>query len=44
MNQPVHCPDQEIARYSCYRTQQAIQVDGLLDEAAWAQAPWGSRV
>ena len=26
----------EIARYACYRTGQVIQVDGKLDEAAWA--------
>lgn len=26
--------------YLCYRTETAISVDGRLDEAAWAAAPW----
>jgi hypothetical protein len=35
--------DQAIARYTCYRTREPIQVDGKLDEAAWAQAPRSHR-
>ena len=37
------CSEREIARYTCYRTRQPIDVDGRLDEAAWAQAPTSPR-
>ena len=30
---------EEVARYTCYRTDTAITVDGRLDEAAWLAAP-----
>jgi hypothetical protein len=35
--------EREIARYTCYRTREPIQIDGTLDKAAWAQAPKSPR-
>ena len=29
-----------LARYTCYRAAQPLRIDGQLDEAAWAAAPW----
>lgn len=31
-------PDNEIARYTCYRTHQPIQIDGNLNKAVWNKA------
>jgi hypothetical protein len=31
-----------VARYTCYRTSQPVQIDGRLEEAAWRQAPWSA--
>ena len=38
-----NCPETTVARYTCYRTHAPIQIDGLLDERAWAQAPRSHR-
>lgn len=43
MRLQAECTNQEITRYTCYRTQQAIQVDGTLDEPAWDLAPKSRR-
>ena len=37
------CSEQEVAHYTCYRTQSAIQVDGRLDKPAWQKAPRSPR-
>ena len=29
----------DVARYTCYRTREALSIDGKLDEAAWKAAP-----
>ncbi len=39
----LQCSDEEIARYTCYRTNQSIQIDGNLDEAVWQKAPRSER-
>ncbi len=31
-------PDNEIARYTCYRTNQSIEIDGNLNKAVWNKA------
>ncbi|MFH1567048.1 MAG: carbohydrate-binding family 9-like protein [Gemmatimonadota bacterium] len=41
LNQPFS--DDEIAHYTCYRTPEAIAVDGRLDEPAWQRAPKSPR-
>jgi Carbohydrate family 9 binding domain-like len=33
----------EVAQYTCYRTSSSMQIDGKLNEAAWALAPKSSR-
>jgi hypothetical protein len=33
-----NCPEEQIARTTCYRTRRPIQVDGHLDKRAWQQA------
>jgi hypothetical protein len=37
------CPENEIARYTAYRTDVPITIDGKLDEAAWKRAPLSPR-
>lgn len=37
------CPESEIARYTAYRVNQPIGIDGLLDEPAWQHAPLSPR-
>ena len=37
------CPESEIARYTAYRVNQPIRVDGRLDESAWQRAPQSPR-
>ena len=37
------CPENEIARYTCYRTHQPIHVDGKIDEGLWSKAPKSAR-
>lgn len=39
----IPCSDAEIAHYTAYRTRQAIEVDGRLDEAAWGRVPRSPR-
>jgi hypothetical protein len=41
--QPEHCPDDSIARYTAYRADAPIQIDGDLSKAAWARAPRSTR-
>lgn len=43
MHQPTPCSPAQIAHYTCYRTRQPIQIDGLLNEAVWQQAPRSPR-
>lgn len=31
--------DGDLARYTCYRTETAIEIDGELDDSAWSKAP-----
>jgi hypothetical protein len=38
MIQSTNCPDDQIARTTCYRTRYPIQVDRHLNEAAWQEA------
>src|SRR5205085_3856733 len=33
------CPENQVAHYTAYKTSGRIKIDGLLDEAAWHQAP-----
>ncbi|HMO56263.1 MAG TPA: carbohydrate-binding family 9-like protein [Roseiflexaceae bacterium] len=40
---PFPWPDQQIARYTAYRTTGPITVDGRLDEASWQHAPRSPR-
>ena len=37
------CPDENIARYTCYRTSQPLQTDGSLTKPAWLSAPKSKR-
>ncbi|MFM1768905.1 MAG: hypothetical protein RJA22_1434 [Verrucomicrobiota bacterium] len=37
------CPPEEVARYTAYRTDQPLRIDGRLDEAAWRHAPTSPR-
>mgnify|MGYP003350167957 CR=1 FL=1 len=37
------CPESEIARYTAYRIQEPIHIDGQLDEPVWRQAPQSPR-
>ncbi len=37
------CPEEEIGHYTCYRTPEAIHIDGLLNERAWQKAPKSPR-
>ena len=37
------CPDNEIARYTAYRVNEPIKIDGRLDEAVWTNATWSPR-
>lgn len=37
------CPPGEIARYTAYRTDQPIRIDGRLDEPVWRHAPTSPR-
>ncbi len=37
------CPENEIARYTAYRIQEPIRIDGHLDEAVWSRAPKSPR-
>ncbi len=43
MTAEVHCPENEIAHYTCYRINQPIPVDGKLDKALWSKAPKSPR-
>jgi hypothetical protein len=45
MTQPIHssCADENIARYTCYRTPEPIQIDGDLNKPAWRSAPKSGR-
>ena len=40
---PQSFSDEMIARYTCYRTPQPIQIDGSLDKPVWANAPKSPR-
>lgn len=40
---PFPVPDHEVAHYSAYKVNEAIHVDGKLDEAAWQAAPRSPR-
>lgn len=42
MTSPV-CSDETIARYTCYRTAQPLQIDGSLTKPAWLNAPKSQR-
>jgi hypothetical protein len=33
------CSEEELGHYTCYRTTEAIHIDGRLDEGAWKKAP-----
>jgi hypothetical protein len=37
------CGENDLARYTCYRTSHKIEVDGRLDKPAWREAPRSSR-
>jgi hypothetical protein len=37
------CPENEVARYTAYRTGEAIRIDGRLEEAVWQKAPLSPR-
>jgi hypothetical protein len=37
------CPENEIAKYTAYRTREAVQIDGRLDEPVWRKAPFSPR-
>jgi hypothetical protein len=37
------CPEEELARYTCYRAQGPVSIDGNLDKRLWAAAPRSGR-
>lgn len=37
------CPEEEVGHYTCYRTNEAIDIDGRLDEQSWQKAPKSPR-
>jgi hypothetical protein len=37
------CPEEELARYTCYRAQGPVSIDGNLDKRHWASAPRSGR-
>lgn len=37
------CSEEEIGHYTCYRTNEAINIDGRLDEKTWQKAPKSPR-
>lgn len=37
------CPENEVARYTAYRINEPIKIDGHLSEPAWTNAPWSPR-
>jgi hypothetical protein len=37
------CPENEIARYTAYRVDEPIKIDGQLDEPVWTNASWSPR-
>ena len=37
------CPEEEVGHYTCYRTHEAINIDGRLDEDSWKKAPKSPR-
>ncbi len=43
MTKPYGCLEEDIGHYMCYRTDEAIQVDGHLDEMSWQKAPKSPR-
>ncbi|GAB4530903.1 MAG: hypothetical protein OHK0046_51690 [Anaerolineae bacterium] len=43
MNTEPFCPDTNITRYTCYRSNQPIMIDGRLDKAVWQHAPKSAR-
>jgi hypothetical protein len=42
-NSTFPCPENEIARYTAYRTREPIKVDGRLDEPVWKRTPLSPR-
>lgn len=43
MNNSLPCHEEEIARYTCYRTRSPLSITGRLDEAVWQKAPQSPR-
>ena len=37
------CSEEDIGHYTCYRTDEVIQIDGRLDEDSWQKAPKSSK-
>jgi hypothetical protein len=37
------CPEDKVGHYTCYRTNEAIQIDGHLNENVWQKAPRSPR-
>jgi hypothetical protein len=37
------CPEEEVGHYTCYRTNEAINIDGHLDEQSWQKTPKSPR-
>jgi hypothetical protein len=43
MNAQPSCPESQIIHYTCYRTHQPLEINGLLDKQVWQKAPRSGR-